>query len=72
METNEITSIRKINHSITKIVNYAIKHGYFVRCRYEAEYTKLLLGHDRYWVIENMDDLVRCEEDVKTIIKLSK
>lgn len=72
METNEITSIRKINHSITKIVNYAIKHGYFVRCRYEAEYTKLLLGHDRYWVIENMDDLVRCEEDIKTIIKLSK
>lgn len=72
METNEITSIRKINHSITKIVNYAIKHGYFVRCRYEAEYTKLLLGYDRYWVIENMDDLVRCEEDIKTIIKLSK
>lgn len=72
METNEITSIRKINHSITKIVNYAIKHGYFVRCRYEAEYTKLLLGHDRYWMIENMDDLVRCEEDIKTIIKLSK
>lgn len=72
METNKIASIRKINYSINRIISYAIKHGYFVRCRYEAEYTKLILGHDRYWVIENMDDLVRCEEDVKTIIKLSK
>lgn len=72
METNEITSIRKINYSINRIINYAIKHGYFVRCRYEAEYTKLILGQDRYWIIENMDDLVKCEQDVKTIIKLSK
>ena len=72
METNETASIRKINYSISRIINYAIKHGYFVRCRYEEEYTKLVLGQDRYWIIENMDDLVKCEQDVKTIIKLSK
>ena len=70
METNETAGIRKINCSITRIINYAIKHGYFVRCRYEAEYTKLLLGHNRYWIIENMDDLVKCDQDIKTIIKL--
>ena len=63
METNETTSIRKINYSISRIINYAIKHGYFVTCRYEAEYTKLLLGHNRYWIIENMDDLIKLFED---------
>lgn len=71
METNEITSIRKINCSISRIINYAIKHGYFVRCRYESEYTKVLFN-ERYWIIENMDDLIKCEQDIKTIIKLSK
>lgn len=71
METNEITSIRKINCSISRIINYAIKHGYFVRCRYEPEYTKVLFN-ERYWIIENIDDLIKCEQDIKTIIKLSK